>query len=93
MNDIDLLKRPTREKKQDTLFDMPEDWREEWWGMPEFKMGDASPQYKVTMNFLTLEDLMEFSTKLNIKLSPLSDTAWYPPQKLDEPKEWVYVEY
>jgi hypothetical protein len=88
------LARPTRAKEieQLALFDFEPDWRSEWWGMPEFAMGDATPQYRITMNFLTLEDLKEFSNKLGLNLGAKSDTAWFPQQKLDEPKEWAYVE-
>lgn len=60
--------------------------------MPEFSMGDASPQYRITVNFMTREDLTEFAKRLDLRISTNSDTAWFPPQKLDEPKDWVYVE-
>jgi hypothetical protein len=86
------LKRPTRPPEQDALFDLPPDWRLDWWGMPEFTMGDATPQYRVTINFLTLEDLREFSARLGVPLTPKSDSAWFPAQRLDEPKEWKYVD-
>ena len=56
-------------------------------GMPEFTMGDATPQYRITINFLTLEDVKEFSKRLKLNLGAKSDTAWFPQQKLDEPKE------
>ena len=92
MNNIETLKRPTKKQDDDFLFDMEPDWRSEWWGMPEFIMGDATPQYKITINFMTKEDIKKFSELLGIQLSAKSDSAWFPKQKIDEPKEWCYVE-
>ena len=89
---IENLKRPVKQAEQSALFDLPPDWKSEWWGMPEFTMGDATPQYRVTINFLTLEDLRDFSARVGMSLTAKSDTAWFPPQRLDEPKEWGYVE-
>lgn len=83
-----------RKVKQDvclTLFDLPPDWRSLWWGMPEFNMGDARPQYKITMNFMTLEDVVEFGRRLGINCTAKTDSAWFPEQKLDAPKSWEYV--
>lgn len=86
-----LLKRPTRDINDGLLFEVDPDWREHWWGMPQFEMGDAKPQYRITINFMALEDVYEFAKKLGLSLGAKSDTAWYPQQKLDEPKEWEYV--
>jgi hypothetical protein len=92
MNDLNSLRRKTRSSDAALLFEIDPDWRSEWWGMPEFTMGDATPQYRITMNFMTKEDLLEFAKKVGLSLSVKSDTAWFPQQKLDEPKEWAYVE-
>ena len=89
---LDSLKRPTRKQDDLFLFEMEPNWHDHWWGMPEFTMGDATPQYRITINFMTREDVAEFASKLGLALGPKSDTAWYPQQKLDEPKEWEYVE-
>lgn len=72
-----LRKRP----KNATLFDVAEDWKDHWWGMPHYTTGDAKPQYRVTMNFLTAEDLAEFSAKVGIPLTTRSDSAWFPYRK------------
>ena len=90
-DDINNLKRPIQEKKQGSLFEVEPDWRSEWWDMPEFTMGDATPQYRITINFMTREDVSDFSNRLGLKLSDKSNSAWFPQQKIDEPKEWVYV--
>lgn len=81
MND-DIIKRPTRTEGgiQETLFDMPDSWREHWWGMPSFDMKDARPQYTISMNFMTAEDVMEFAKKTGLHLNPRTYSAWFPAQ-------------
>jgi hypothetical protein len=87
------LARPVRKEPTGAFFFEKEpDWRAEWWGMPEFTMGDATPRYRITINLLSLEDVQELGRRLGLKLTARSDTAWFPPQRLDEPKEWCYVE-
>ena len=76
------LTRPLRDStSQSTLFDIEPDWREEWWGMPSFEMGDARPLHRVTVNFMTTEDLREFADKLNAQLTTSTDSMFYPQQE------------
>lgn len=81
MKDQDLLKRHTRQISQEALFDIEPDWRHEWWGMPEFDNDDVRPQSRITVNFLTPQDRIDFARKLGIKISPQTDTIWHPDQK------------
>ena len=81
--------RPVREKKKG-LLDLEEPWKDIWWGMPEFEMKDATPQYQITMNFMTLENLKEFSKKMGYNLTPKSHSAWYPKQDRLKPREYFY---
>lgn len=75
------FKRKTREDPQSLLFDLEPDWREYWWDMPEFEMNDMTPTHRVSINFLTLDDLRRFSEITGIQLNEKSDSAWYPPQQ------------
>lgn len=82
MSDIEKeLKRPIRENNEGMLFEIEPDWREEWWGMPEFTMKDASPQHRITVNFMTQEDVADFAKITGLPVSCRSDTVWYPHQK------------
>jgi hypothetical protein len=74
------LGRPVREESQHTLFDLAPDWRDSWWGMPEFDMKDAMPQYQITVNFMTAEDVKSFAKTTGIPVSTRSDSAWFPHQ-------------
>ena len=73
--------RPTRESNEMTLFDIEPDWRKSWWGMPEFSMQDASPQHRITINFMTAQDVIDFAKKTGIPVTVKSDTAWFPHQQ------------
>ena len=77
------ISRPLRLKKetQETLFEVEEDWKEHWWGMPSFEMGDARPQYSITLNFMTAEDVKAFAEKTGLPVTTRSDSSWFPYQK------------
>jgi len=84
MEDINkLLERPVNEDNQTDLFGgkYSRDWEKHWWGMPEFTMNDVSPQYQITMNFMTREDVIEFAKKAGLQITPKSKSAWFPPQE------------
>lgn len=77
----DKLQRQTREPDHPVLFDIEPDWRAEWWGMPSFEMGDARPQYKVVVNFMTADDVRAFAEKAGLPVTTRSDTIWFPHQE------------
>lgn len=66
---------------QNELFDRGTSWESEWWGMPHFAMGDARPQHKITVNFMTAADVKAFADKTGIPLTTKSDTCWFPHQE------------
>ena len=65
-------------------------WIEHWWGMPTFEMQNARPTHRITMNFMTYEDVLEFGRRLGIELTKRTDSAWFPPEVVDAPSEWEY---
>lgn len=75
-----LARKTRRPDEQQILFDDGADWHDHWWGMPSFDMKDCRPMRRVSINFMTLEDMRSFSEVTGIKLTERSDTAWYPPQ-------------
>lgn len=92
MSEIDLaLGRKTRKPDmvQGALFDLPPDWKSEWWGMPSFSMDDATPQHRISINFMTAEDVAEFARVTGIPVTTRSDSAWFPHQTpLNGSYEW-----
>jgi hypothetical protein len=91
----DALERLARnEPPQLALFaECDEGWREEWRGMPEFYMGDATPIQKITVNFATREDVADFAQRIGQSVTPRTDSIWYPkPSAYVAPREFRYVE-
>jgi len=88
------LRREVRDEAQESLFgDTPlEEWRTHWWGMPSFTQGDARPAYRMTVNFMTPEDVADFATRLGVRATTRTDSLWYPAQVIDQPNQWEYVE-
>jgi len=79
---MEKLERKTREVEQDDLFgEVEPDWRSEWWGMPAFDMGDARPQHKITINFMTAADVAAFAEKTGLPVTTRSDSVWFPHQE------------
>lgn len=87
---LERLSRPVRTKKRPAFFEVEPAWKDMWWGMPEFTMLDATPQYQITINFMTAEDVLEFSRVSKIPVTAASDSAWYPPQKKMKPGSFKY---
>jgi hypothetical protein len=79
---IRLPYRPLRPPEGGLLFDIEPDWRAEWWGMPDFTMGDARPQHRIIINFMTAEDVKAFAARTGLSVNTRSDTSWFPPQEL-----------
>ena len=86
--------RPVRRLEKIPCFIKDEpSWKEYWWNMPEFTMGDAMPAYEIKVNLFTLEDLLAFAQKLEIPISTKCKSFWYPRQpKITNPGEWRYVD-
>lgn len=77
----DELRRKTRDDIQSSLFDDEPPYSDYWWGMPSFEQKDARPEYRVTVNLLTREDLQSFAERIGIPLTVKSDSVWYPKQQ------------
>lgn len=63
------------------LFDLGPEWEEHWRGMPAFEPIDAGPRYRITINFLTAADVAAFAERTGLRVTPRSDSAWYPDQR------------
>ena len=75
------------------LVDAPTSWEQEWWGMPEFVMGNTEPKRKITVSFASDEDAQEFAERLGIKITNRTDTIWFPSnQEYVAPKSLRWVE-
>jgi hypothetical protein len=72
--------------------EIPLEWENEWWGMPEFKQEDKQPAYKITISFNSFDDVKEFSRIINQKITPKTNSLWYPKQEILAPKNFRYTD-
>lgn len=89
----DLI-RPERSENlhQPLLFeDLSAEWEDHWFGMPEFNMKDTRPEYRIAINFLTAEDIKAFAELTGIRVTPASDSGWYPHQPKLTPGKYYYT--
>lgn len=83
--------RPSKSGKKLKPFIEDEGWEKHWWGMPEFEMKDTTPQYKMTLNFMTYEDMKKFNEVTGIRATPTTQTIWYPEQPNITPGKYFYT--
>ena len=67
-------------------------WKEHWWGMPSFEMGDARPMQRITVNFHSWDDVVEFGKRLGINVTRSTDSLWFPPEIVEKPSDWRYTD-
>jgi hypothetical protein len=56
----------------------PDNWREEWVGMPEFVQNKQKPYAQVIVRFETEADLEAFSKLIGQKLTQKTKSIWHP---------------
>lgn len=91
MSDIDSLRRRERDNEgKERLFESGENVYEHWWDMPQYSHVDARPQYKIVVHFHTLEDVVEFGRRLDVKVGGRTRSLLFPHESIDKPSEWEY---
>lgn len=80
-----------REDAQFLLFDSEHAVNDHYWGMPEFNYGNASPHRKVTINFETPQDVIDFTKATGIRITENTDSGWFPPRRVSIPLEFFYT--
>lgn len=81
---------------QALLFDIQdvEPWRREWNGMPEFDMKDLTSRKRLIVHFATLGDMQAFAELVEQKLTPKTQSIWFPPAEIGRyaNKRYIQVE-
>lgn len=68
-----------------------EKWEDMWTGMPEFVQNNLEPWKQIIINFENEHDMLEFAKLVNQKITPRTQSIWYPaitPEKVID-KKWV----
>lgn len=79
------------ESEEMSLFDMDEDWKGEWKGMPEFNQSDLTPFKSVHLHFASFEDLQAFAKLIGQTVTLDTRSIWYPAAEIGRiaNKRWV----
>jgi hypothetical protein len=91
-NEAPTVARKTRKQEvvQEALFDLSPSWKDYWWGMPSFEMGDARPIQRITVNFYSWDDVIEFGRRLDVRVTRATDSLAFPPEHVEKPSDWGY---
>lgn len=76
---------------QPTLFEMHEDWHEEWQGMPEFISKDLTSHRKITVHFRNDEDVEQFAKLINQAITPKQPSLWFPEMAHRKTSHMIYI--
>ena len=75
-----------------TLFDKGEWWEDEWQGMPEFVQEDQSPTKQIIVSFASYDDMRAFGELIGQKLTPNTQSVWYPKAEIGRYADKRYVD-
>jgi len=65
------------------------DWEKEWQDMPEFIQNDTKPVFSLTVNFLSVEDMNNFSEIIGKRISFTTKSVIFTNQ--DDKTKGIYV--
>ena len=80
---------------QENLFGpegVPEQWKLEWEGMPEFKADDLTSFQYIIVHFQNKEDVNKFAKLVNQKLTYKTKSIWYPEAEMANNTIFRYIE-
>ena len=66
------------------------DWKKEWQDMPEFIQNDTKPIFSLTVNFLSVEDMNNFSEIIGKRSSFTTKSVIFTNQ--DDKTRGIYVD-
>ena len=66
----------------DLLFDIGNDYDDDWGGMPEFSQDDLMPKKSIVVHFAKLADMRAFAKLVGQTLTPKTQSIWYPEAEI-----------
>lgn len=63
---------------QESLFELEEDWRKEWNGMPRFEQKDLESWQSIKVHFKSKDDRESFGAVVEQTVTDLTNSIWYP---------------
>ena len=75
---------------QELLFEIAENWKDEWQGMPEFIQEDMEPVQQIIISFGSYDDVKDFAKLLDQNLTYKTKSVWFPAVKKGQFVDYVY---
>ena len=82
----------SKSEKQLSLFDNETYHEKEWKGMPEFNQKDLTPYRTIIVHFKTREDMSAFAKLINQRITPRTQSLWYPEVTIETYADKRYVD-
>lgn len=77
-----MIMRNINKESQQLLFDVGEEWQNEWQDMPEFVQEDLMSYRTIKVHFESEEDVKRFSELLNQQITQDTKFIWFPEAEL-----------
>ena len=77
------------DKTLDLFGDAAFDWRKEWQDMPEFEQNNLKTIHSIVVNFITVEDMNEFSELIGKRIHFTTKSVMFPVKVNNDKKVWV----
>ena len=65
-------------------FGNPDNWEEEWKGMPEFEQENVGPYHSIQIHFRGEEDIAGFKGLIGQDFTDKAKSIWFPALRADE---------
>ena len=78
--------------QQESLFDLPPDWTQEWKGMPEYVVEDLSPFRSVIIHFACDADADRFAEVTGLRITGETRSTWFPKADMDRVSKLRYID-
>ena len=69
---------------QPLLFDIEEEWRKEWVGMPEFIQDDLTPWKQIIVSFAGPADMAAFEELVGQTITLNTRSIWFPEAEIGQ---------
>lgn len=70
----------------------PDDWKEEWEGMPEFVQEDSAPYRTIQMHFRNEAHIREFAELLGQNITEKTKSMWHPKLERQNHDDLRYID-
>ena len=79
------------EEEQPKLFEVPQDWKQAWVGMPDFDHKDLEPKQTILLHFKNYDDAQKLSKLIGQTITEDTKFLWYPKAEIIRVADKRYI--